>query len=73
MLHKLCQAMEKRDEQYLLSGSIELNEGFFSAEIPDYEKNKLLKRVRSSQKKTKILVIAESKVKEGETEKWEPT
>jgi hypothetical protein len=44
MLHKLRQAMLKRDEQYQLSGSIELDEGFFSTEIPEQEKDKPLKR-----------------------------
>jgi hypothetical protein len=69
MLHKLRQAMGKRDEQYQLSGSIELDEGFFSTEIPDQEKDKPLKRGRGSQKKTKVLVMAESKAIEGETKK----
>jgi transposase-like protein len=69
MLHKLRQAMGKRDEQYQLSGSIELDEGFFSTEITDEEKDKPLKRGRGSQKKTKVLVMAESKAIEGETTK----
>lgn len=69
MLHKLRQAMGKRDEQYQLCGSIELDEGFFSTEIPDQEKDKPLKRGRGSQKKTKVLVMAESKAIEGETKK----
>ena len=69
MLHKLRQAMGKRDEQYQLSGSIELDEGFFSTEIPDQEKDKPLKRGRGSQKKTKVLVMAESKAIGGETKK----
>ncbi len=61
--------MGKRDEQYQLSGSIELDEGFFSTEITDQEKDKPLKRGRGSQKKTKVLVMAESKAVEGETKK----
>ena len=69
MLHKLRQAMGQRDEQYQLSGSIELDEGFFSTEITDQEKDKPLKRGRGSQKKTKVLVMAESKAIEGETNK----
>jgi hypothetical protein len=69
MHHKLRQAMGKRDEQYQLSGSIELDEGFFSTEIPDQEKDKPLKQGRGSQKKTKVLVMAESKTIEGETKK----
>jgi len=69
MLHKIRQAMGKRDEQYELSGSIELDEGFFSTEIPDQDKGKPLKRGRGSQKKTKVLVMAESKAVEGEIKK----
>lgn len=61
--------MGKRDEQYQLSGQIELDEGFFSTEISDEEKDKSLKRGRGSQKKTKVLVMAESKAIEGETKK----
>lgn len=61
--------MGKRDEQYQLRGSIELDEGFFSTEITDHEKDKPLKRGRESQKKTKVLVMAESKAIEGETNK----
>jgi hypothetical protein len=51
--------------------SIELNEGFFSTEIPEQEKDKPLKRGLGSQKKTKVLVMAESKAIEGETKKNE--
>lgn len=69
MLHKLRQAMGNRDEQYTLSGSIELDEGFFSTEITEENKGKLLKRGRGSQKKSKVLVMAESKEVEGKTTK----
>lgn len=37
-----------------------LDEGFFSTEIPDSEKDKPLKRGHGSQKKTKVLVLAET-------------
>lgn len=67
MLHKLRKAMGNRDEQYILSGSIELDEGFFSTERDDEDKDKPLKRGRGSQKKTKVLVMAESKEVEGKT------
>lgn len=60
MLHKLRNAMGKRDSQYELCGTIELDEGFFSTEIPEEEKNKPLKRGRGSQKKTTVLVMAET-------------
>lgn len=60
MVHKLRQAMGKRDNEYILAGSIELDDGFFSTEIPEAKKQEPLKRGRGSQKKTKVLVMAES-------------
>jgi hypothetical protein len=69
MLHKLQLAMGKRYEQYILSGQIELDEGFFSAEVKSKEKEKPLKRGRVSQKKTKVLVKSESKEVAGKTTK----
>jgi len=60
MLHKLRLAMGKRDDQYSLCGVLELDEGFFSTETADDEKGKPLKRGRGSQKKSKVLVMAES-------------
>ena len=60
MMHKIRTAMGNRDSQYTLSGIIELDEGFFTTEISEKEKNKPLKRGRGSQKKTKVLVMAES-------------
>jgi hypothetical protein len=60
MSHKLREAMGKRDGEYVLAGRIELDEGYFSAEVPQREKNKELKRGRGSQKKSKVLVMAES-------------
>ncbi len=43
--------------------------GFFSTEMAEEEKSKPLKRGRGSQKKTKVLVMAESIPIEGETTK----
>jgi hypothetical protein len=60
LLHKLRAVMGKRDSQYTLEGIIELDEGFFSTEISENEKDKPLKRGRGSQKKSKVLVMAES-------------
>ena len=60
MLHKLRQVMGMRDTCYPLSEVIELEEGFFSTEIQDNDKDKPLKRGRGSQKKIKVLVMAES-------------
>ena len=69
MLYKLRQAMGKRDELYTLSGVLELDEGFFSTEPDEDQKDKPLKRGRGSRRKSKVLVIAESKPVEGETTK----
>lgn len=60
MLHKLRDVMGQRDASYKLAGCIELDEGFFSTSIEQSEKGKPLKRGRGSQKKTKVLVMAES-------------
>ena len=58
MMHKIRSAMGKRDGEYLLAGWIELDEGFFSTEVSDTEKDNPLKRGRGSQKKSKVLVMA---------------
>jgi hypothetical protein len=61
--------MGKRDEQYSLTDVIELDEGFFSTEVEEDEKDKPLKRRHGSRKKCKILVMVESKPVEGVTTK----
>ena len=38
------QGMGKRDSEYEVCGMVELDEGFFSTEVPDDEKDKPLKR-----------------------------
>ena len=73
MLHKLRQAMGVRDEQYSLVGTIELDEGFFSTDTKKEDKEQPLKRGRGSQKKSKVLVMAESEsVKDKTTRKGKP-
>jgi hypothetical protein len=52
LLHKLRFVMGRRDSQYVLEGIIELDEGFFSTEVSESEKDKPLKRGRGSQKKS---------------------
>ncbi len=52
--------MGKRDDKYTLSGQIELDDAFFTTEVPDDRKDKPLKRGRGSQSKTKVLVMCES-------------
>jgi len=69
MLHKLRSVMGERDGQYTLSGVIELDEGFFSTETEDDQKDKPVKRGRGSQKKSKVLVMAESHPVDGKTTK----
>lgn len=60
IMHKLRSVMGKRDDRYTLKGCIELDEGFFSTEIPIEQKNEKLKAGAGSQRKSKVLVIAES-------------
>jgi hypothetical protein len=69
MLHKLRLVMGKRDDEYSLKNNIEIDEGFFSTETSKEEKDEPLKRGRGSQKKSKVLVMAESIAIEGETTK----
>jgi len=60
MAHKLREAMGKRDDEYVLAGRIELDEGYFSTDPPEAAKGNPLKRGRGSQRKTKVIVMAES-------------
>ena len=60
LLHKLRMAMGKRDSKYSLEEVIELDEGFFTTETGENEKDKPLKRGRGSQRKTKVVIMAES-------------
>lgn len=69
MLHKLRDVMGQRDAEYKLAGCIELDEGFFTTEIEAGEKDAPLKRGRGSQRKTKVLVMAESQPNEVENKK----
>lgn len=52
--------MGKRDSRYKLNGSIELDDAFFTISLEDEKKGEKLKRGRGSQRKAKVLVIAES-------------
>lgn len=73
MLHKLRIAMGKRDERYELHGMVELDEGFFVTEVPKEEKGKPLKRGRGSQRRSKVLVMAETAEGMPRTPKAKPT
>lgn len=69
MLHKLRASRGKRDALYELTDVVELDEGFFTTEMGDDQKDKPLKRGRGSQRKTTVVVMAESKPIEGEISK----
>ena len=60
MVCKLRDVMGKRDAQYSLDGQVELDDGFFTTERPEEEKDTPLKRGRGSQKKSKVVVMVES-------------
>ena len=51
MVHKLRDAMRKRDDQYMLDGELEIDEGFFSIDVEDENKDASLKRGRENQRK----------------------
>jgi hypothetical protein len=72
MVHKLRAAMGKRDGEYVLSGRIELDESFFSTVTPPEKRDELLKRGNGSQRKTKVLVMAESEIVESPTKGAKP-
>lgn len=59
LMHKLRMAMANRDEKHLLQGQIELDEAFFTAPNPD-KADEPQKRGAGSQRKAKVLVMAES-------------
>ena len=44
MMHKLRNVMGKRDDNYQLTGSVEIDDGFFSTQIAEEEKDKPLKK-----------------------------
>ena len=69
LMHKLRSVMGERDDKYTLKGCIELDEGFFSTEIPKEKKNEKLKAGAGSQRKAKVMVIAESTPAEKEAKK----
>lgn len=64
MVNKLRDVMGKRDDEYQLKDAVELDDAFFTTEISIENKDKPLKRGRGSQKKTKVLVMAESRTVE---------
>lgn len=61
MMHKLRRAMGNRDSKYLLEDELEVDDAFIPAVKYDPTKESK-KRGRGSQKQSKIIVIAESKL-----------
>jgi predicted RNA-binding Zn-ribbon protein involved in translation (DUF1610 family)/transposase-like protein len=60
MVHKIRACMGSRDDGYTLCDTLELDEGFFSVEVPMDKKDEPQKRGRGSQSKAKVLVMVES-------------
>ena len=60
MCCKLRDVMGKRDDRYLLSGQIELDNAFITTLVPDDKKNEKLKLCAGSQNKSKVVVMTES-------------
>ena len=60
MVHKLRNVMGKRDNEYQLSGQIELYNAFITTLIPDNQKDEKLKRGAGSQNKSKVMVMTKS-------------
>jgi len=74
MLHKIRSVMGLRDDEYGLSGAIELDEGFFETVTPDRDVEQPLKRGRGSERQTTVLVLAESeKVEDADSGKRHST
>jgi hypothetical protein len=57
LMHRLRDAMGQREDLYSLSGSVEMDEGYFSHTTKE---DKKLKRGRGSQRKRNVAVMAES-------------
>lgn len=69
LLHKLHSFMGKRNDKYTLNGCIELDEGFFSTEKQNEKRLEKLKACASSQRKSKVMVIAGSTPSENSLKK----
>lgn len=59
MMHRIRQAMGKRDSLYELAGMLEFDEGYFETETCEKDR-KNLKRGRGSQRQVNVAVMAES-------------
>ena len=65
MMHKIRSVMGLRDDEYQLTDSIELDEGFFETVNKKLSKDEINKPGRGSQKPTTVLVMIESKENKG--------
>jgi DNA-binding XRE family transcriptional regulator/DNA-directed RNA polymerase subunit RPC12/RpoP len=61
MAHKIRSVMGLRDDRYILSNEIELDDGFFETVDISRNINEPLKRGRGSQRQSTVLVMAESR------------
>lgn len=61
MMHKLRSVMGIRDGRYVLNGDIEIDEAFFTTETPKEKRGRMLKAGAGSERKSKVLVMAESR------------
>lgn len=59
MMHRIREAMGKRDSQYELAGMVEFDEAYFETETSEKDKQNL-KRGRGSQRQQNVAVAAES-------------
>jgi len=73
LLHKLRSVMGQREDEYTLCGNIEFDEGFFTTELPEDQKNEKLKAGAGSQRKAKVAVMAEVKEKSEKSKSNKPT
>lgn len=60
LLHKLRSLMGRRDAEYTLCGTVELDEGFFTVDSEEYDADMPKHRGIGSEGKAKVLVMAES-------------
>jgi hypothetical protein len=63
IMHRLREAMEKRDDKYTLEDMVEFDEAYFEVEVPEKVKAEL-KRGKGSQHQQNVAVMAESTILE---------
>lgn len=63
IMHRLREAMGKRDDKYTLEDMVEFDEAYFEVEVPEKVKTEL-KRGKGSQRQQNVAVMAESTILE---------